>query len=187
MGLDELAGRLRQDAEQEKEKIRREAESQAQRERDKYCKDVDGAFEKELSKGARLAELSRKELVGNASIDAQVALSNAKQEIMNSVFEKSVEKILALSDLEKKKLLEKLAESKNQIDGKVKVLVDPKYQKLLKKTKDAEVHAEKDLGFGLVLESADGKIKIDCRITSLVAGLKNDLKPEIAQILWGEA
>ncbi|HHQ45200.1 MAG TPA: hypothetical protein ENN13_03580 [Candidatus Altiarchaeales archaeon] len=185
MGLQELESRLRQDAQREKDRIRSEAQETASREREKYAKEVDAAYEKELARGLRLAELSGKKIVAEASVHAAAALSNARHEVMEDVFKKSKERVITLPDSEKKKLLEKWMKSRDNISGKVRVRVDPEYQNLLKKEKDVEILAEKNMGFGLVIESSDGKIRVDCRIDSVISGLKETLKPEVSQIIWG--
>ncbi|MCK4491283.1 MAG: V-type ATP synthase subunit E, partial [Candidatus Altiarchaeales archaeon] len=60
------------------------------------------------------------------------------------------------------------------------VYVDGKYSNLIK----AEIREIGD--FGVIIESRDGGIRINNTLTNIIEGLKPDLKPKVAKILFQE-
>ena len=102
-----------------------------------------------------------------------------KNKLIDQVFDNARMQIMGYSDKEKTAILEALAKQGKKIIKDADILVDKKYSKLLKDAKP------KDLGdFGVVVQSKDGKIRIDNTLNNLLKQMETDMRPKIAEVLF---
>ena len=185
MGLMELEAKLRSDAERELAEIKRNADSEVA----SVLAGINAAAEREsariVAEGERKAFLASSKILSDAKSLAMRNESLEKNKILDAVIIKAREKILALPDGKKAELLYKLSSNPVFEGREYRVLVDKKYSKLLKsKGKMKVMHS--DLGdFGVILESADGLVRVDNRISVVLERLKPKLKPKLIKTLYG--
>ena len=187
-----LQQKLIENAKKEAEKIileaKREAEKIIEEARKAYESKVSETREKIISEAKRKAE----EIIVDAKIRARMIIAEEKKKIIDSVF-KQVEEIIKSAKFDKKEsLLQLLKESIKEIGlDKVKVIVskqDLGIIKEIKKTvekelsvKIVEVTGSDKISGGVIVESMDGKIRINNTYEERLASAKSKLAPMIVR------
>jgi V/A-type H+-transporting ATPase subunit E len=127
----------------------------------------------------RKADLMRRQIIAEANIKAKQMKEGEKNKLIDQVFDNAKMQILGYDNKEKTAILEALAKEGKKSIKSADILVDKKYSKLLKDAKPA------DLGdFGVIVQSKDGKIRIDNTLNNLLKQMETDLRPKIAEVLF---
>ncbi len=185
MGYDELSARIRQDYDSEIAAIRLE---QAQK-----VKEIEGATLSDAEKrqsdiiadAQRKALIKRQRMVGEERSKNLMEISQEKVKAADEVLSEAKKRILDLPDDVKSRLLKALANDAMAVPGRKKLKVDQKYAKLIRSFEGVDVVSE-DLGeFGIIMESEDGLMRVDNRLSSVLESKKQALKPRINEILFG--
>jgi len=143
---------------------------------EKYAK---SEAEKVRKAEMRKAELMRRQIVADASIKGKHMMETEKNKLIDQVFDNAKMQILGASDKEKTAILENLAKEGKKGIKDADVVVDKKYSQLLKSAKSI------DLGdFGVIVQSKNGKIRIDNTLNNCLKQMEIDLRPKIAGVLF---
>ena len=129
-----------------------------------------------LSEGRDEISLIKKQIIANAKINAKDEIEKEKSFWIENVFEMARKKILTLSDTEKTALLASLSKGGEGFN----IYVDKKYSPLMKNI----AHKTTDMDFGIIMESKDGKIRIDNTLDNRMKMIRQQIIPEIAKILF---
>lgn len=141
------------------------------------------------SQGKKRVTIIRNIHLSEARRTARRTELSAKEEIINQCFQQASEKLRALTGVEYKKVMDRLiSESMELIGDKGVVTLTREEDKTILssypnlKIKDSIVPG---LG-GLIIESADGKIIVDNTFNAIVERKKEDIRTEVANILYPE-
>ncbi|OYT54105.1 MAG: hypothetical protein B6U72_03735 [Candidatus Altiarchaeales archaeon ex4484_2] len=180
MGLEELESRIMEDAEKQIQEITREAEGKIRNIRKEIERDADREAEKILKNGEQEANLTYRRIIADTVIKGKDRIEKRKNSIIDDAFERARKDILESSDREKRKFLESLIERDGDKVPEPQIWVDRKYASLIKEAKAGDIG-----DFGVVIQSRDGKIRIDNTLTNRINRLKTTLRPEMSSMLFG--
>jgi vacuolar-type H+-ATPase subunit E/Vma4 len=186
MGLGEIEAGIRElgrrqvdeitrHAREEKAKIRQEFESRTER----RCAEV-------TSESSQRKASVRRSILSAARLEASSMIALEKEKTVEEVFKAARERVLGLPAGRKKKLLMAMLEDRTLIDGKTVVLAGVECARLLQKNDGLAVRVQ-DIGdFGVIITSEDGRIAIDKRLDTALAGLKEDITSELHKMLFAQ-
>ncbi|MBU0762087.1 MAG: hypothetical protein KKD39_03615, partial [Candidatus Altiarchaeota archaeon] len=139
-----------------------------------------------LAQGQRKALIHKQKMLGEEANKRMTELTAQKAKAVGEAISEAKAKIISLPDEAKSKMLSQLASDAQAIASEKKIKVDPKYAKLFKGVEGSEVVVE-DIGdFGVVIESKDGLMKIDNRLSAVLESKAQSIKPKINKILFEE-
>lgn len=179
MAIKDIENKIREEGNKEIERINSIAENNVkiiEKVIEKYANSEAENVRKDLM---NKAELTRRQIIADANIKAKQMRETEKNNLIEQVFGQAKMQILGADDKEKKAILEGLAKVGKKSIKDAEVLVDKKYAKLLKGAKS------QDIGdFGVVVQSKDGKIKIDNTLNNRLKQMEIDLRPKVAEVLF---
>lgn len=187
-----ITSKILKDAEAGKENILAAAEEEKSK---VLSKKVSSANEiaKEILEKAEVEAKSKKErVISSAKLKVRNNKLAAKQEIINEVFEKSIDKLTTLSKKEFLSFLENTISSMNLTGKQTLVLnkeglkiVDSAFIDKLNKKINAEITLSETAGNfkgGFILEN--NGIEINSTYEALVSSLRDELEFEVAKVLF---
>lgn len=177
--LDKIEKKIRESGEAEIAALEKETEKSIAQIRKEIAEEAEKAYQETRESRRSELELAPRRILSDARMEKKRALDSKKTEIVESVFEKARERILALDRKDKAEILKNLAENgRRQITDPV-VYVDRKYADLLENAK------AEDIGdFGVIIRSKDGSSSVDNTLGSVMNRLKISLKPAIVKMLF---
>ena len=187
MGIEKLKGSLLSEAEEDAQKIVQAAQMH-----------VKNMLEEERAKGAslkkdaekeigRLLEDERNERIAWARLESKRVLAEAREDAIKNTLEdffgslKSVRK----SPEYKKFLATAVADAKDQLGKDASVHIVKGDKALLSAAKDADISEDLDALGGAMVESADGKIRIDLTLETLFESKRDEIRKQIYEKLFG--
>ena len=192
--ISNLTSKILKDAEDKKTSILNDANEQRNKIIAKKEEEA-SAEEKVILERAERDAASRKErIISGAELNSRNAKLAAKQKVINSVFEKSVEVLCNLSDEELKNFVtdsilnsdiegnQNLILNENGAKVITAEVVDNINNKLNSKAIIALSNEKRNFKGGFILEK-DG-IEINNTFEALVSSIKDDLSLEVAQVLF---
>lgn len=187
-----ITSKILKDAEAGKENILAAAEEEKSK---VLSKKVSSANEiaKEILEKAEVEAKSKKErVISSAKLKVRNNKLAAKQEIINEVFEKSIDKLTTLSKEEFLSFLENTISSMNLTGRQTLILnkeglkfVDSEFIDKLNKKINAEITLSETAGNfkgGFILEN--NGIEINSTYEALVSSLRDELEFEVAKVLF---
>jgi len=186
MGLEDINAKIRRQGRKQVEEVRAAAREKI----NAITREVDGHTRQKLQKMAvdyaKKSSSMRGSILSNARMQASHRIAMEKSRLIGGVFSAARERILEMPASEKKKIMSSMLADLPLIHGKPVVLVEKQYSGMLPKSRAFDVKTE-DIGdFGLILTSSDGSVKIDKRISSMLAALSDQMAPELCRILFKE-
>ena len=143
---------------------------------EKYAK---SEADRVMKESANKSELMRRQIIADARIKSKQMIEDEKNSLINQVFDNAKMQILGAKDDEKKAVLDALASEGKKNIKDADFIVDKKYSKLLKGA------TTQDLGdFGVVVQSKDGKIRIDNTLNNRLKQMEVNLRPKLAGVLF---
>ena len=180
MGLEELESRIAEDAEKQIQEIKQESNKRIKEIQEGIERDANQEAEKILRNGKQEANLTYRRIIADTIIKGKYRIEKRKNSIIDDAFGTARNNILESSDPEKKKFLEKLIEIDRDKVNEPQIMVDPKYANLVKEAKAVDIG-----DFGVIIQSRDGKMRIDNTLTNKINRLKTTLRAEISSMLFG--
>ncbi len=182
MGLKELEAKIRADAEKEMAEIERKAQSGAENVAATYRLQAETEYTSAISRAEREASLVRKQIVWKAKAELCENVELEKNKMIAEVFSNAKSSIFSLTKAGKKKVLDKLTGDSILFDGGI-IEVDREFKDLVSAPDGFKVKAS-DIGFGLVLTSSDGLVRVDNRLDVVLERMKARMKPKVNKILF---
>lgn len=189
--IENITERIKKDASNAVQKRIKEAEKEAEVLLDKAKTAI--AREKatmELETGKAI-KIQRSRAISEAKLEARKALLSAKEEVITSAFEMANRRLADLGSKETETYLTNAI--KNAVDllgSDVEVLCNSKDSKLVSRIvssidKNISVSSEgiEYIG-GAVIRAKDGSAQIDATLEGVLARIKNELRKEVAEILF---
>ena len=137
--------------------------------------------EKADSQTKHVMETLEAKMRSQAKFDARKKLLSTKREAVDSVLSGVKQKLLALDDAQRKKLLTKLSRrAKNEIDV-YSVYVNQRDLKLVPKSPSIKAT---EIEGGLIAETKDGSISVNLSIQEILADIKEKHLVEISEALF---
>jgi len=142
------------------------------------------AEQKILVRAGKAAALRRRTIVGAARNDALRRVGQAKSLMLDEAFEAAKAALEAMPEGKKAGLLNRLQKDADAIDGAKVVRTGRGNGRLIQPRKDVKLVEEDVGGFGIIIESEDGSIRVDNRIGPLIERMKASLKPGVGATLF---
>ena len=196
-GIEKIISRIEADAAAEAAAIKAESDGECAAISAEYESRAAAEYEKLAQEAKQAADTRYDRICGGAKLDAKKEILLEKQKLMSAAFDRAAEKLASLPDGDYVALCARLAAGAS-FSGREELIFSPSDRAgrgaaicdaandLLKKagrTAALTVSDEtRDIRGGVILR--DGKIEMNCSIELLVAGLKNDLSPEVAAVLF---
>jgi len=190
MGLGELEAKLRSDAKREIAEIRKRAKSEASGILEQLEAEAEAESEKLMASGLASAKLKYNQVVSDASITSKKKLAQKKQELLVRLFKEAEKEIASLKPAQKKRILSKQMRKATPLGDEVVVKVDKEYADLIdeedagKTFRKATVKPEKIGELGLIVCNPDDTIRVDRRMSTILAELEEELKPQLQKRLF---
>ena len=185
MGLNEVKHEIIQNARKEADAILAGARLEAQaidRKAQAEISDYRNAVEQDTQK--LLAAIERREIAG-AEFDLKKALLGKKTEMIGAVLERSKKKMQGMSIRKKEEIIRKLvAKAGKEIE--VKVVYASKADRAIVSAIKGMIFREADISGGIIAETADGRMRIDCSYGELFDAVKKDNLQQIALLMFGK-
>ena len=179
IGLEELQAKIREDGEDEIKKINAAAKKETDEIKKNIRRKADVQVNEILKEGKQEVELVRRRIIAEANVAVKEQMELERNQLLDKAFEEAKNRILELSDDQKKEILESLvAEGREGIKDPV-VLVDKKYKNLINDAKSSDLN-----DFGVVVISGDETLRVDNTLNSRLHRLKVTLKPRVASALF---
>lgn len=198
-GIAKIKATILEEAQEEKQKLLENARVQAQDIRAKYKNKAEEILNDILEKANRAAEEKKRRILSMAQLENRKALLQAKQQIIDEVFEKAKAKLKNMSDEDYRNLIAEML-LKSVVTGNEEVVISeddknritPDFikkinEKLKSMGKLGNLRISETPGKmigGLILKSED--MEINCTFDSLINMEREELETEIAKILFEE-
>jgi len=186
MALENLIGRINEEAEKELEEIigkaQREAEAIVKKEKEKGEMEA----EKIRARGKRDAERAREKIFALYNRKARMEIANAKEEIIERCFEKIRNKLGSMDGKEYEKVMEKMAKETVKGMKEFYIIGTRKEDKKIADKLNAEIkEMRKGIG-GIIIKTEDGSKEIDLTFDFLLERKREEIRIKIARELFGE-
>ncbi len=187
MGIERLKGSLLSEASEDAGKIVEAAEKHVSRmveeERSQMAarkKEADREIEKTL-------EEQRSERIAWARLESKRLLAEAREDAIKNVLEDFFDSLEGVrkSPEYKKFLSNSVAKAAAELGGDVSISLCKGDKALLAQVKGAKVKEDLDALGGAIVESADGKIRIDLTIETLFEAQRDEIRKRIYDKLFG--
>ena len=179
MAIKDIESEIKKEGSKEIKRINKIADNNVKIIEEAIEKHAKNEAEKVRKESENKAELMRRQIIAEANIRGKQMIETRKNELIDQVFDNTKMQILGLEDKEKKEILQGLAETGKKSIKDAEIIVDKKYEKLLKGAKS------QDLGdFGVVLQSKDGKVKVVNTLNNRLKQMETDLRPRVAEVLF---
>lgn len=186
MGLEKLKSSLIADANAEAERIVSSAQKEAKAILDSDIRSAEET-KKQLEKNLDLVlSTQREERMAALRLETKRLLSEAKEDVLASAFD---DFFAALKDLKKsseykKLLLHYLDIAKDELKGDIIVHVSKGDKDLIPKTKNTLVKEDLEGVGGILIENADGKIRLNYTFETLFEKEKDTLRKKLYEIFF---
>ena len=192
MPIKDITHRIRKDAEAEKERILEEARTEAHRIRNGYQLELDARVTELKVRAGKERDSMSEMIVSRAGSGVSRKKLEEKERLIGETVSTALENLRALPDSEYQALLERLYRNGLELAGKDSRVIPCT-------TKDAAAFERlgvkavgsgmgKDYGHtgGVIVESPDGRIRVDNSFEALVERKRLDLKIQVSDILFAE-
>jgi len=195
-GVQRLVGEILRSAREEADGIVERAMSEAQDSVEASRREAESEYKDVLERARANLELERQRVISEAVLRSQSLLLDAKEKLINSVFEESLVRIRSFtSSPEYAEVLERLAGEALRVAGSsdVELLVNEPDAKKLSRllSKGAGEALSRGLSStrmnvigGVVARSSSGKIEVDNTIDGRFSRAKDALRTEVSRILF---
>ncbi len=187
MGIEKLKGSLISEASEDARKITESAEAQV-----KGILDEERARRASLKKEAeaevgRLLEEQRNERIAWARLESKRIMAEAREDAIKDVLEDFFDALggVRKSPEYKKFLSSSVAEAMAELGAGSTVRVVKGDKALLGSVKGAKISEDLESLGGAIVESADGKIRIDLTLETMYESRKDDIRKQIYEKLFG--
>lgn len=189
-GVKQLTDKIKEDAKAEADKIMKEAKEEVAELKDKVNSEIKEKKEKIKEETEKKIEQEKKRIESSANLKIHNLQLRSKEDLIQEAFKKSKEKISEIRDKKRyQKALEKIAEE--SMEGVEKEDIEMRFSeedknvgnKVAKKY-DTEVGDSAPIEGGIILRTKDGKFVIDNSIERRFERQKQELRGEIADILF---
>jgi len=183
--MKKLSKEIIRNAEKEGKRIVRNAE----KEREKLIQDIREDIRKRRIEERKKARETRKNMIMKerikANIEGKGLVLRAKKDVMDSIYQSFYEKLLGMEGGEKKELYSRLLEIAKRGTRKIgTVSAEKKDAAIIRRLGRAKVSPQK-IGGGIVVESMDGRERIDLSFPTLIELLRTRTAGKLARILFG--
>ena len=197
-GIEKITQRISAEAQAECGKLMQEAEERCAAIKAEYEKKAEAAYNESLEKGKQ--EIEQTVIRANRAerLNAKKEVLGAKQEIVNTAFDKAKEKLLNMQEDEYVSFLAGLA-AKASVSGTEKIVLSAKdaaavgaktvsaaNAALSAQGKKAALSLSEDcceIDGGLILK--EGSVEVNCSVDAMLSQCRGDAEAKLVEILFG--
>jgi V/A-type H+/Na+-transporting ATPase subunit E len=140
------------------------------------------AKERELEEA--LKRLRRQE-ISSAELEAKKIVLKKKKEIFDLTFEQTLRELTAMPSTDKKRIYWKSIDSARKVLPTPRVYCPRGEGELLTGVAGLSEVVEEDMGAGLILENADGSMRLDYRFRTILESIWEQELKQISVLLFG--
>ena len=198
-GIEKIVSRIESEAGQEADKIRAEAQAQCEEIGNQYEKTAQDEYWRIVRAGVKDCELRVQHLSKTAAMEAKKSLLSLKQEMILCAFERAKELIRALPEGEYVAFLARMAAQAASVGTEEVIFNDRDKKQFGNAAVDGANELLKARGISAKLTVSEqtkpifggvivkhGDIEANCSIESLVELCRNDLVPQVVEVMFDE-
>ena len=198
-GIAKIKEKILDEARAEKDSILEQAQAEARAISNKYDRKAEELRQNIIDKAKKNAEEKKRRILSMAQLENRKAHLQAKQEIIDSVFQKAMDKLMKMPDKDYQKLIGNML-IKSVNTGNEEIIISKKDEKLFTqdflskigetlkeqgKAANLKVSKQKrQMVGGFILKSAN--MEVNNTFDSLINMEREELETEIAKILFEE-
>lgn len=199
--VDRITSKILEDAQRKSEEIIEQAESEAREKLDVSKRKGEASRDRILAEAEKTAEQTKKKITAESKIKARTILLESKEKLIQEAFAKAKEKLESLPN--QKSYTETLAkltvDTCIQLGGaELEIFVRKEDEKIVKaalnniekgvKTATGEavklILSSADIGPGVIVQRADGKVGIDSTFKTRLELLRPGLRLKVAEAMF---
>ena len=200
-GIEKIIARIESDARSEAETIEADAQKQCEEIKENYEKTAKDEYWKLVRAGVKTCELRVRRMGKTAVMEAKKSVLTLKQEMVSSAFDRAKELIRDFPPDQYTDFLARMA-ARAAVTGSEELIFNEGDRKqfgaeAVKKANGIIGETAKDIPGKLVLSASTkpifggvivkaGDIEVNCSIEALVNLCRNDLAPQVAEIMFEE-
>jgi len=185
MTTEAIIKKIKTDAEQQAKKIRSNAENEAKNIKDQAKQQAKQHGQDIIEKGKQQAENRKKIMISQARQQAKRKEMNAKEELIETCFQKALEKLSQMNDHEYKELVKQLIKNgRNQIPGPCTIKISKEIDKTIAEEQGLSVTGNTSASGGVILTSEKGNITVDNTFEGILKREKQRIRVKIGKILF---
>ncbi|MDD5336899.1 MAG: V-type ATP synthase subunit E family protein [Candidatus ainarchaeum sp.] len=185
--LQDIKGAILKEARKEGESALQKAEAELETEFAKIRSEGEAKVKSSEEEARKLVESERRERLSWAKLEAKRVLAEAREDAVNTAIEGLIDEIKAYSRTRDyaAKLRKSVSSVISEFQGKVVVHVR-KADKNLISLPDASVSGDADILGGAIVESKDGKLRMDLSMEELLEANRDAVRKDIYAALFSE-
>ncbi len=188
MGIDKLTSSLLKEADEEAARIVEAAETHVRKmKEDEHAKSA--SLEKEAeAEVEKLLKEQKNERLAWARLEAKRVVAEAREDAINSAIDDIFSSLKEIKGSKEYKtfISRKVSEAVNELGGKLTIHVAKGDKNLLPKLpKECRVVADLDALGGAMIETEDGKMRVDLTLETVIELRKDELRKKISSELFG--
>lgn len=183
MGLETVVKDILDVAQNESSKINMEADVEVSRIIDEARQTAKKIMGETLSKAEDDIKKMRQQETSSSNLEVKRAILNARKEVLENVYMKSLETIAELPPSKNEELLKAIIE-KQQINGN-KIYSNKDSEEIVKKLSTLEYAGNIDCIGGVVIENEDGTIRLDYTYDLILKNMNERSLKQLSDILFG--
>lgn len=189
MGFDELAEKIKGAGDKEIADINKGAEKEVEAILKSYEDAAKQVCDTIIRRGEIDCDLLHRQMISKAKVEAKGLEAEKKSDILDDVFIQAKKAIQKTPKNIQSKIIMKLVKDGVKVGDEVTLQLDAKNITLVNKKelgglfKKAKVE-KADIGFGVVIESVDKKVRVDNTLDNVLEGLKRDLRSKVNKVLF---
>jgi len=183
MALETVLEEIRKKGEEEAKKIREEAEREAEQIIAETKREAENILRKAREEAEKEVERIRKQEISGINLEMKKEELNKKREIVEKVYNKLIERIRSLNDIEREELLKKLL-SKYE-GGDYVVYSNKRDEPIVKKLTKMPYAGNIECLGGVVLESKDGSFRINLTFDNFIETVYREKMKDVYEKLFG--
>lgn len=182
MGLDNVIDEIISQAKRSREEIISTAKLQAKKIVDEVIEKADDYSKNSRGKTQGLIDESKRMEISSLNIHLHKTILETKRDIIDEIYNRFKEKLNNLEASERKKILQKLLEKAEKELPEAKFFYcNNKDRGLLSNIKDLQFKSIIDCSGGLILETGDGRVRVNYTFEQLFENLKESYLNEVAK------
>jgi V/A-type H+-transporting ATPase subunit E len=185
MALDKVVGDIMESARKDADQVIQAAEKEKESVIGEARLKAEGAQKQRAKQLEEAIKRLRQQEVSSAELEAKRIVLNAKKEMLDVVFLDTLQRLSKLSDSDKSRLYTRILSKATKVIPNPKVSCPKGDAKLLTGIAGLGSVQETDMEPGLILESADGMVRLDYRFRTVLGGIWEKELKNVSNALFG--
>lgn len=184
--LNEIKGTILKDARKEGESALHKAEHEFEAEFSKVKGDGEAKIKGAELEAKKVVDTERRERMSGAKLEAKRILAEAKEDAVNAALDSLIDELKSYSGTKAyaDKMKSLVSAAVEEVGGKATVYVKKGEKKIFSSIAGADIREGADIIGGAIVESKDGRLKIDLSMEEMLNSRKDSVRKELYGIMF---